>query len=31
MRRELVGDDPSELRDAAVHEALALIITLLEQ
>ncbi len=31
MRKELAGGDPAELRDAAVHEALALMITLLEQ
>ena len=31
MRKELDGRDPAELRDAAVHEALALMITLLEQ
>ncbi len=31
MRKALAGDDPADLRDAAVHGALALIITLLEQ
>jgi hypothetical protein len=31
MRKELAGRDPGELRDAAVHEALALMVTLLEQ
>ena len=31
MRRELGGREPAELRDAAVHEALALMVTLLEQ